>query len=133
MQVPQIGSGRPAWQVLDRLRAVGPGWHPLLLRLHEQIVTVDPGYRIDDLKEKLSAVRVRISGAAMPPEIRGLVLSAEVRSATICEFCGQPGRRRRRGDAEFGWIKAVCDSCHTAWSDHSIMIVNGVVRHRPTP
>jgi hypothetical protein len=67
-----IGSGQPAWQVLDRLRTVGPGWHPLLLRLHEQIVTIDPGYRIDDLKEKLGAVRVRISGDAVPSEIRGL-------------------------------------------------------------
>lgn len=130
MQVPRIGSGQPAWQVLDRLRTVGPGWHPLLLRLHEQIVTMDPGYRIDDLKEKLGAVRVRISGDAVHSEIRGLILSAEVQSETICEFCGQPGRRRRRGDAESGWIKAVCDGCHAAWSNHSVMIIDGVVRHR---
>lgn len=34
------------------------------------------------------------------------------------------------GAAPHGWIKAVWDSCHAAWSRHTIMIVNGAVHHR---
>jgi len=131
MQDHQTGCSR-AWQLPDRLRAVGPGWHPLLLRLHAQLLAWDADYRVENLKEKLGAVRVHIATNSGPPdaEMRGLVLPAEEQSATVCEFCGATGRRRRRGDAPYGWIKTVCDPCHTAWSRHSIMIVNGAVHHR---
>ncbi|MGW9031152.1 hypothetical protein ACWGQ5_45335 [Streptomyces sp. NPDC055722] len=47
---------------LDQLYLVGPGWHPLLLRLHEQLLALDPGYQVDDLREKLGAARIRITG-----------------------------------------------------------------------
>jgi hypothetical protein len=57
----QAGHGPPARQLPDQLRAVGPGWHPLLLRLHEHLLALDPGYQLDDLKEKLGAVRIRIT------------------------------------------------------------------------
>ncbi|MFI6662949.1 hypothetical protein ACIBL8_46565 [Streptomyces sp. NPDC050523] len=131
MRDHQTDRGR-AWQLPDRLRAVGPGWHPLLLRLHTQLLTWDADYRVEDLKEKFGAVRVHIATASGPPdpEIRGLVLSVEEQSATVCEFCGAAGRRRRRGDTPHGWIKAVCESCHAAWSRHTIMITNGAVRRR---
>ncbi|MCQ4202699.1 hypothetical protein M4J06_007217 [Streptomyces coelicoflavus] len=132
VQGHHIASELPARQLPDRLRTVGPGWHVLLLRLHTQLLVLEPDYRIHDLKEKLGAVRIRITSACAPvrPEIRSLLTSAEEQSATTCEFCGSPGRRRRRNDEAAGWIKAVCEDCHSAWSDHSIMIVNGAVRHR---
>ncbi|MFI6567066.1 hypothetical protein [Streptomyces sp. NPDC050534] len=123
---------RRARQLPDRLHAVGPGWHPLLLRLHTQLLAWDADYRVEDLKEKFGALRVHIATASGPPgpEIRGLILSAEEQSAAVCEFCGATGRRRRRGDAPYGWIKSVCESCHAAWSRHAIMIARGAVRRR---
>jgi hypothetical protein len=134
MQDPQTGHGPPAQQLPDQLRAVGPGWHPLLLRLHEQLLALDPDCHVDDLKEKLGAVRIRITGTAAPEsaETRALVAAAEEQSATICEFCGAPGRGRTRSDAAAGWIKAVCDNCHRAWSHHTIVIINGSVHCRET-
>ncbi|MFJ3644474.1 hypothetical protein [Streptomyces murinus] len=131
MQDHHAGRSR-AGQLPDRLRAVGPGWHPLLLRLHSQLLAWDVDYRVEVLKEKFGAVRVYIATdtGASDSEMRDLVLPVEEQSATVCEFCGAAGRRRRRGDAPHGWIKAVCDPCHTAWSRHTIMIVNGTVHHR---
>ncbi|WP_223189079.1 hypothetical protein, partial [Streptomyces sp. TRM68416] len=132
MQEPHVRSGTPARHLPDRLCAVGPGWHPLLLRLHERLLAVETDYRIEDLKEKLGEVRVHVTtpSATARSEMRGLITEAEKQSATICDFCGEPGRRRRRNDGAAGWIKTVCDSCHAAWSQHTILIINGVVRHR---
>lgn len=93
MQDHQIGGGLPARQLPDRLRAVGPGWHTLLLRLHTQLVALGTGYSVDDLKEKLGAVRIHITVSSVPVRsgIRGLVTAAEEKSATVCEFCGSTG------------------------------------------
>ncbi|MFF3467463.1 hypothetical protein [Streptomyces sp. NPDC002619] len=133
MDEPQA-CGPPARQLPDQLRAVGPGWHSLLLRLHEQLLLLDPGYQLDDLKEKLGGVRIRIVGTSAPAcaDARALVAAAEEQSATICEFCGASGRRRTRSDTKGGWIKAVCDDCHRAWSNHTIVIINGSVHNRET-
>ncbi|MFJ8932076.1 MULTISPECIES: hypothetical protein [unclassified Streptomyces] len=120
-------------QLPGRLRAVGPGWHRLLEDLHEQLHAMHPRYEVGDLKEKLGGVRIKITGVsdAARSQVQALVIAAEVRSASVCEFCGAPARCRRRNDAASGWIKAVCDSCHAAWSRHEIMIVRGDVHHRP--
>lgn len=122
-----------ARQLPARLRAVGPGWHRLLEDLHEQLHAQSPGYQVGDLKEKLGALRIQITEApdAARSQIQALVIETETRSAAICEFCGASARRRCRNDAAFGWIKAVCDSCHAAWSRHEIMIMCGDVRRRP--
>ncbi|WP_369253677.1 hypothetical protein [Streptomyces sp. R35] len=100
------------------------------MRLHTHLLALEPDYRIYDVKEKLGAVRIHITASPAPvrPEIRSLLTAAEEQSATTCEFCGSPGRRRN--DDAAGWIKAVCEDCHAAWSDHSIMIANGEARHR---
>ncbi|MFI1928672.1 hypothetical protein [Streptomyces sp. NPDC020377] len=118
-------------QIPARIHAVGPGWRQLLEHLHEQICAEFPGYRLLDLKEKLGGLRVHVdrptgSGDAL----RALVSSAEAESERTCEFCGAPGRIRARDDWPGGWRKAVCGTCHTAWSAHRIMIVCGVVRER---
>jgi len=130
---PQGRHPLSARQLPDHLSAVGPGWHPLLLRLHEQLLDLDAGYHVDDLKEKLGAARIRITGttALTYTEGRALVSATEEQSATVCEFCGAPGRRRRRGDTTEGWMKAVCDNCHRDWTRHTIMIINGSVRRSP--
>ncbi|MEU9455033.1 hypothetical protein [Streptomyces sp. NPDC048277] len=129
MQELQVRSGPPPRQLPDRLRVVGPGWHPLLLRLHERLLSLEADYRIEDLKEKLGGVRIHVMAASTTAhaEMRGFLTEAEKQSETICEFCG---RRRRRNDDPAGWIKTVCDHCHAGWSHHTILIINGEVRHR---
>jgi hypothetical protein len=101
MQNDRSGAGAPVHQLPDRLHAVGPGWHPLLLQLHEQLVAREPDYRIADLKEKLGGVRIHLA-AALQPEVRALLAAAEAQSTATCEFCGAQGRRLRRQDAAHG-------------------------------
>lgn len=115
-----------------RLRAVGPGWHPLLERLHAHLNADVPGYRVTDVTEKLGGLRIHVttSEQAVPEEVRALVSASVAEAATTCEFCGAVGRPRARNDAPGGWIKTVCDTCHADWSAHKILIVNGEVLYR---
>lgn len=126
-----ISLGAHPVQIPARIHAVGPGWQQLLEHLHEQILTVFPGYRLLDLKEKLGGLRVYLD---RPPgsgnTLRALITSAEAESERTCEFCGAPGRIRTRDDWPGGWRKAACGTCHSAWSARRIMIVQGVVRER---
>ncbi|MGW3289437.1 hypothetical protein ACWDR3_32840 [Streptomyces sp. NPDC001002] len=123
----------PGRQLPDRLRAVGPGWHPLLLQLHGQLLTHVSDYWVEDVKEKLGTARIHLAPAeaARHPQVRDLVASTEQQSAVTCEFCGSPGSRRTRGDRAGGWMKTVCDSCHPAWSGHTLIILNGALHRRP--
>jgi hypothetical protein len=125
--------GSPPPQIPARTQAVGTGWHPVLGRLHEQLTVLCPGYRLVDLKEKFGGLRILLD---VPEDsdssaVRPLIQAAERDAAVTCEFCGAPGRARTRGDAPTGWVKTVCDSCHTAWSAHRLVIINGVLHRRP--
>ena len=115
-------------QIPDHLDFVGPGWHPLLLNLHEQLLAVSPGYSVQQVKEKYGGLRVQLytgllrhmnagntdwpdadHAARMKAEddaATALVRSAERESTRICEVCGNPGEPR--GDT---WIKTLCDGC----------------------
>src|SRR5262245_43025136 len=116
----------PFWQ-----DSVGRGWHPLLQRLHGQLVAVSPDYEVRQLKEKWGMLRIYLATGLQrgdyletgrlpdeqetqrmkreDDEARRLVLAAEEESATICESCGEPGETR--GER---WLKTLCDTCHTA-------------------
>lgn len=91
-------------QLPEALGDVGEGWHPLLMRLHEQLITVRAGYSVDQVKEKYGTLRVYLSGG-YSPYLETLVERAERESATICEYCGQPGQIR--GDRS--WVKTLCE------------------------
>ncbi|MGW5202898.1 hypothetical protein [Streptomyces spiralis] len=58
------------------------------MRLHEELLAREPGYRVDDLKEKLGGVRVQVTGVSggLSTEVRALVAAAEAQSAVTCEF-----------------------------------------------
>ncbi|MGW1987873.1 hypothetical protein ACWCPJ_36400 [Streptomyces collinus] len=82
---------------------MGPGWRHLLERLHEQIRTVLPGYRLLDLKEKLGGLRVYVGWPTGSGDIlRTLIAAAEAEAERTCEFCGAPGRIRTRDDRPRG-------------------------------
>lgn len=118
-------------QIPDRAHAVGPGWRELLARLHQQLCTLAPGYVLTGLKEKLGGLRVQVEAeGADRSALRAVVAAAEAESVRTCEFCGAPGGVRTRNDEPGGWRKTVCTACHSGWSAHQLMIVQGVVRKR---
>lgn len=130
--MPEASAPARPVQIPARIHAVGPGWRHLLERLHEQIRTVLPDYRLLDLKEKLGGLRVYVEWPAGSGDtlLRTLIAAAEAEAERTCEFCGAPGRIRTRDDRPGGWRKAVCGTCHSEWSAHRIMLVQGVVRER---
>lgn len=115
-------------QIPDHLEAVGPGWRPLLQRLHGDLLAVSPDYSVQQVKEKYGLLRVYLytgllrhmaTGSDRLPEpheadrykqeddaAQRLVDAAEEESGRICEACGNPGRTRDRA-----WIKTLCDHC----------------------
>lgn len=113
-----------------RLRGVGPGWHPLLKRLHAQLVVNVPDCRVTDVTEKLGGLRIHVTTGeqAAPEAVTALVAASVTEASATCEFCGAVGRPRSRQDAPGGWIKTVCEPCHADWSAHRILIVAGAVR-----
>jgi hypothetical protein len=115
-------------QIPDHLGSVGSGWHPLLMRLHEQLLAVSPTYSVQQVKEKYGVLRIQpYTGMlrhmslgysdwpdpdqaaryrAEDDAAMALIHAAEQESARICEACGNPGKARDRT-----WIKTLCDDC----------------------
>ena len=118
-------------QLPDHKHDVGEGWHPLLDQLHEELTRIAPGYKVAQVKEKFGLLRVYIDGTpiqvdATGPDgshlrfsvndtatgdnwrdIQAFVNTYEGMSASICEYCGNPGRL----DRSRYWLKTLCDSC----------------------
>jgi hypothetical protein len=114
-------------QIPAHLDDIGPGWRPLLLRLHEDLLAVSPDYRVQQVKEKYGTLRVHLLTGLIRQMSLGipwpepheeerykqeddaatlLVRAAEEESGRICESCGSPGQGRERF-----WIKTLCDDC----------------------
>jgi hypothetical protein len=63
--------------------------------------------RAVQVKEKFGGLRFYVSGG--DEYVRGLITMAESFSFRTCEDCGIPGTQRTGG-----WIRTLCDGCHTA-------------------
>ena len=120
-------------QIPDYLNDVGPGWRPLLLDLHEQLIEAGFSYELLQQKEKFGILRVYISvsgeshvtfdltipgvgtitgqpeqGSSTYDRAMELVYAAEEKSRVICEDCGEPGVLR----TDRFWLRSLCDECN---------------------
>jgi hypothetical protein len=96
----------------------GDGWHPLIIKLIEDIAANDPlqAVRITQIKEKFGILRAyfdyNFPEGSSPPEdycdkIDKLVEDAEVLSSNTCEHCGgSPATQTTNG-----WITTLCERC----------------------
>ncbi|MGW5442809.1 hypothetical protein [Streptomyces asiaticus] len=84
---------------------MGPGWAPLLDRLHHQLAALAADYQIEGFRSNLGGLRLHISDrfdaegefdSAYADAATALIDAAEVASEKTCEICGVPGRARRR-------------------------------------
>ena len=123
----------------------GDGWFSLIHQLSAEIeaeahrLGLDPASdewpRADQVKEKFGTLRFYVSTPSMPgsfgievrgpitsirplagiESIRAMVQEAEARSATVCEYCGNPGtfRGERR-------IRTLCDRCEVAYQRNEL-------------
>jgi hypothetical protein len=92
----------------------GPGWHPLLGALDAQLSLLDPGYRLEQVKEKLGGLRyyaVPTAGdLALKRRFNELIREAEQKAALTCELCAAPGQLCRNR-APFATYKTLCGAC----------------------
>jgi hypothetical protein len=86
---------------------VGPGWHPLVTKLHDDLIALVGEYTLDQIKEKFGGLRYYVSGIDYPSPAYDLIVEAERASYTICEECGAPPSKQTPG----GWIRTLCAGC----------------------
>ena len=92
----------------------GAGWYPILARLEERLRTIDPDYRVHQIKEKFGTLRFYWTGRDYDVG-ETVVDDAKAESAQTCEVCGNPGCLRTRG----GWLRTLCDDCaHSDGYEH---------------
>jgi hypothetical protein len=77
---------------------VGPGWQSVLDELDGRLQQIDPGYYVEQVKQKFGALRVYVISLRDPTLNEQLVdVAAEFETAStcVCEQCGGPGRLRQ--------------------------------------
>lgn len=92
---------------------VGQGWSGLIDRFFDHADRLAEEVYILDIKEKWAGLRIYIWGGE--ESTNRLIMELESESVHVCESCGEPGRIRRGG-----WMKTLCDSCHTAREERNI-------------
>lgn len=84
------------------LGEVPKAWHPIVLKLIDDLFAAGWDGRLDQIKEKFGSLRFYISiGNA---EIWNLIEAAEAATESICQYCGKPATK-----VNGGWITYVCD------------------------
>lgn len=86
-----------------------PGWRPLLLKLHDRITEIDPGYRLEHLGEMLGMLTIDLA-TDQSGEIENLIACAELASTRTCQFCGYTPARPVEGDWRNGPVKICCEA-----------------------
>ena len=102
----------PHW---GRSIACGPGWFPLIARLHADLLDLDPNYVVLQVKEKFAGLRYYAGTSSddqlLQERFSVLLDNAERLSKTICEHCGQPARLSVSDDPEYPVYKTICATC----------------------
>lgn len=72
---------------------IGEGWFDIVRKLDAKIAKVYPDYVVDQVKEKFGVLcyYVGVIPKEYSKEINGLIRTAEKKSTTICDVCGNKG------------------------------------------
>lgn len=116
-----------AWDLPEALAAhvdpvyrsfAGRGWRPILERLHDRLLAIDPDYRLHQVKEKRGILRIYAADedyaeTQILAQIEAAIAGAVRESAVTCERCGQPGRLPERLEWRRlrRYLLTLCDRC----------------------
>ncbi|MDQ2761285.1 MAG: hypothetical protein M3Y17_12885 [Actinomycetota bacterium] len=91
------------------------GWVPLIDRLHEQLVILDPDYKLGQVKEKFGVLKFYASFEPdVAREAQRLIDKVERRTHQVCERCGASGRLRHTPPRR---VDTFCEDCYlAAWT-----------------
>lgn len=83
------------------------GWEPIVERLINDLVFVDPLIKIAQVKEKFAELRVYVDRGSDDAweAICDLIHEAEDECAKTCQQCGKPGEFRDKN----GWYYVACE------------------------
>jgi hypothetical protein len=75
----------------------GPGWHPLIISIHQEIEKIDPDYTILQIKEKYGGLRFYYAtNSRRHNQIDRKVHYYEDKSYEVCEITGRPGKLMKK-------------------------------------
>ena len=86
---------------------VGEGWRPLVEKLVDDIIAIDPDIDVTQVKEKYGGLRFYVLYG--DDAVFDLISKAEDESLKICERCGTRDNVSTKG----GWLMTLCDRCRT--------------------
>ena len=83
------------------------GWEPIVEKLIDDLLFVDPKIKIDQVKEKFGELRVYVERGSDDTweAICDLIHEAEENCENACQRCGKPGQFRNRN----GWYYVACE------------------------
>ena len=84
----------------------GDGWFDIVYNLCKQISEISPETKIAQVKEKYGVLSFYIYNGT--EEVYNLIEEVELKSTSICEWCGKEGRRY----VDYGWYRTLCSDCH---------------------
>lgn len=87
----------------------GNGWNEIILRLHTDLMRIDPNYQLHQFKEKFGTLRFYASCTKESDSkmFQDRIDQAEEESKQTCESCGLPGELRNNRS----WLKTLCNDC----------------------
>jgi len=82
--------------------SVGPGWHPIIERLINDLIKLGWDEKVIQVKEKFGGLRFYIEQVS--DVLYDRIEAARKETYQTCETCGEAGLPRGGG-----WIKTLCD------------------------
>ena len=88
-----------------RMFECGPGWNKLICDLIQNLIDIGWNKEIAQIKEKFGTLRFYPGGCT--EEQLKLIVEAERKSSTICEYCGSKDAKLYTD----GWYTTECKDC----------------------
>ncbi len=78
------------------------GWDKLVDDLHEALIVTDPDYKLVQTKEKIGQLCFYVE-FPISEQGKKVIREAEMKSKTVCQACGSPGKL-----CTYGWWATLC-------------------------
>lgn len=115
MHHDRIGSSKDFSHIIERFDEgfhpfidAGHGWSGVINDCHKKLLSVDPDYKVVQIKEKFGGLRYYFnpSNPVHTRVMSDIVRPFEKKSYTVCEVCGKNAKLMKR--IRDSWLKTLC-------------------------